>query len=352
MSIFSQIYGAVVKRRNTAYDTGNYAPYHTVLPVFSVGNITTGGTGKTPMAQYLARVLIEQAVLPAIIGRGYKRRSSGQVIVCNGTTILATADTAGDELLLHAELLGVPVIADGDRKHAAESARQLNATALIMDDGFQHRRLHRDCDILLIDRATLTETKLLPSGRLREPLQSALRAHCIVCTGGVSIEELPADILTTNVVLAEAVSSLAPLYRLADRTLHECRRIHHQAHSIIPAEHATMFAVSGIAHPHRFRSALQEYGAQSVRVVGTIEYNDHARYTPRIVHDMCKQARACNAGAIITTEKDAVKLRSFLSVFESQKIPVYVAPLELSLVRGSEAFTLLCQTIVREFRSL
>ncbi len=301
------------------------------------------------MAQYVARLLVNQVLLPAIIGRGYKRRSSGQVVVCDGVTIRATADTAGDELMLHAELLGIPVIADSERKHAAETALRYNASAIIMDDGFQHRRLHRDCDIVLIDPTTLTEPTLLPTGRLREPLQSALRAHCIVCTGGVRIEDIPHDILTTNVVLVEAQAILGALYRLYDYTLHECARMG-QSENNQPRS-KNLIAVSGIAHPKRFRQALQGYANQGVRIVGEREYVDHARYSTRMIEAICAQVRECAADGIVTTEKDAVKLRAFLPMFESREIPVYVAPLELSLVRGKEEFHALCLQTIQQFRA-
>jgi tetraacyldisaccharide 4'-kinase len=343
LSVLSRAYGAVVKRRNTAYDTGKYTPYRVSVPVMSIGNMTTGGTGKTPMAQYIARELLALGASPAIIGRGYKRKSSGQVVVCDGQHICATADSAGDELLLHAELLGIPVIADEERAKAAETAIQCNANVIIMDDGFQHRRLHRDSDIILIDRTTLDETSLLPIGRLREPIQAALRAQCIVCTGGVTINELPPSILTTNVILVEAQSQIGRVYQLQSHSLHECIRRGVTSQSNAPAQ--SVLAVSGIAHPERFRRSLHSIMSQGFRVVGEIAFADHARYTERSIQKICAMAHDVGAECIITTEKDAVKLRAFLSIFDRQHIPVYVAPLTLSMSHGADELRRHCATL-------
>lgn len=301
LAIGSRLYGAVVRRRNDRFDTLR-TPIVTVnVPVISVGNLTVGGTGKTPVVQMLVRWLQQHGYQPAVILRGYRRRSRGLVVVHDGERLCATVEQAGDEAYLHATSLQVPVVVCSSKVDAAvHAAGMLPCSVIVVDDGFQHRSLHRDVDVLLVDQATL-QGKLLPEGRLREPLSSIHRAHVILLTDP-SIDQ----------------SEVLP-YASPDAVIDHVR-----VETSVELVGTRVVVMAGIANPQRFTATVQAAGAVVVREVF---FDDHYRYSQASVQDVLHKAKA-NHASVCTTEKDSVKLEPYRELFAAANVPLHVVPIE------------------------
>jgi len=251
--------------------------------VISVGNLSLGGSGKTPVVAALARLLQERGERPVILTRGYGRRevTEGVLVVSDGQRVLEPVSRSGDEpQLLARTLSGVPVLVCADRYIAGLFAeRHFGVTVSILDDGFQHVQLERDVDLLLVSPADLDD-RVLPSGRLREPLTAAQCADAVLVPG---IDEDGAQV-------AAALG-------------------HHSAFRIVPhygalANGGRVLAFAGIARPERFFNALRSLGYDVAR---ELTFRDHHWYTARDRETIQSAARETNASLIVTTEKDAVR---------------------------------------------
>ena len=188
----SWLFGAGVRLRNLLFDTGAFTSHRAGVPVISVGNISAGGTGKTPLVELLARRLRESGARVAVLSRGYGRLTSGYQIVSNGQQLCADAISAGDEPAQMAEnLKGVVVAVDERRARGAmRIAREFRPAVIILDDGFQHRALHRDLDIVIMTAGEILGTsELLPAGYRREPWSALSRADHLVVSGWDTQEE-------------------------------------------------------------------------------------------------------------------------------------------------------------------
>ncbi len=269
------IYGAAVKTRNTLYDIGVLKAVRVPLVVVSVGNIEAGGTGKTPFTMALADELYHRGRKVAIVTRGYKGRLAGPIIV----TPQHRNEEAGDEALLMARLMKAPVIKSPDRHRGALFAYvHLGAEIIILDDGFQHRRLHRDLDIVLVSR-DITRERLLPAGRLREPASSLSRAGIIVAMKGARYDGLKAELKPSALV--------DPHGNTSDQGLLAGKRI---------------LAFCAIGRPDHFFAMLERLGA----IVERLAYQDHHCYTVNDVKEIMD--RASDKDLVLTTEKDLVKI--------------------------------------------
>lgn len=274
-----------------------------------VGNITAGGTGKTPTVIALAKLLCSQRLKIAILTRGYKRRSRDPIlVVSDGDEILSTPQEAGDEpYLITSALNGVPVIAGKDRHRSGRYAiERFGADLFILDDGYQHIRLYRDINILLIDASNpFGNGCLLPKGILREPLRAISRADCII-------------ISRANEVIGEDIESLirtynrnAPIFQASFRAT-DIRDLKGDSLGLSYIARKNLLLFSGIGNPHSFRRSIQD---NSGRIKGEIVYPDHHWYTGKDLDRIIKEARSLSVDAMVTTEKDAVRLTgmSFLS---------------------------------------
>ena len=299
--LLSLPYGAAVRARNRLFDLGVLRQDNVGCPVVSVGNLTAGGTGKTPMAIQVAGMLRDRGLRPAVLSRGYGGKSTASVlVVSDGRQTLAGADEAGDEpVLIARRLRGIPVLAGAKRTLSAAYAREnFGADVLVLDDGFQHRWIRRDLDIVLLDsRKPLGNGFLLPRGPLREPPESLERAGVVVFTRS---EDLPgpmdtglSGLLSGRLMLRTRIRPIAligidgaefPLSFLAGKRV---------------------FAFAGIARPESFRQTLEDLGAV---VAGFQALPDHHRFC---AEDLRQIERACSetgAEILLTTEKDGVKL--------------------------------------------
>jgi tetraacyldisaccharide 4'-kinase len=261
--------------------------------VISVGNLVVGGSGKTPVVAALARLLRDAGMRPAVLSRGYARRtrSDGVVVVSDGERVLVGVDSSGDEPQMLARALPrVPVLVSPDRHLAGTLAiRQFDAGVLLLDDGFQHLQLERTVDLLLASPADVAEDTL-PLGRLREPLAAARSADAVLVHGDAGVAEQLARTLGVG-----AAFTVAPRYG-ALRPL---------AAGPPAGNDGRVVAVAGIARPERFFTALREHGHEVVR---TVTFGDHHWFTRKDLDRIATVARAAGATSIVTTEKDAMRL--------------------------------------------
>jgi tetraacyldisaccharide 4'-kinase len=278
-------YGRVTQARRAWY--GRRADRRRRLhhPVISVGNLVSGGSGKTPVVAAIARMLRERGERPVILTRGYGRREhvEGVLVVSDGQRVLEPVTRSGDEpQMLARTLSGIPVLVSSDRYLAGSLAeRQLGATVSLLDDGFQHVQLERDIDLLIVSPADLQD-RVLPSGHLREPLDAARFADALLVTA--------ADDEVTEVARAlghERAFRVAPRYG-----------------DIRPTR---ALAFAGIARPERFFTALRSLGWDVAR---ELSFRDHHWFTARDLETIQRAARESGASVIVTTEKDAVRLNA------------------------------------------
>jgi tetraacyldisaccharide 4'-kinase len=322
VSALSAIYGQVARLRRSWYDHSPSRRRHLARPVISVGNLVVGGAGKTPIVAALARSLLEAGHRPAILSRGYARRraAEGVVVVGDGQRVLVGVDESGDEpqMLAHA-LPGVPVLVADDRYLAGRLAEsRFAATVLLLDDGFQHLRLARSVDLLVLAADDL-QASVLPSGPLREPLAAASAAHAVLVYG----REDDAQRIAAAVGVGEAFS-VVPHYG----SLYELGRPDVAA----ALDGRFVAALAGIARPSRFFDALRAHGFQVVR---EIAFRDHHWFTPADVARVAAETRAAGATAVVTTAKDAVRLER---VARDSSLRWLVLPMDVT-IEPAERFT-------------
>lgn len=301
------------------------------VPVVSIGNLTLGGTGKTPMVRYVTRLLLDRGLRPAIVSRGYGGKGGGKVnIVADGAKTLLSPDVAGDEPFMLAEALpGVPVLTGPERARVASHAiEKFGVNFIVMDDGFQHLALRRDLDLVLFSAGTLLGNgRVFPGGELREPLSALGRAHGFVITGVDSNNRSTVDRFQVRLQGAFPEKPVftgeylpAGIWHSSQGTfctLDEARKI-------------GVFAFAGIAKPDSFRQILRREGFS---VHGFEEFRDHHDYTAQNVATLVGAARASGALALITTEKDFVKLRPFFGEF-----PILALTIELRMEQDFDVF--------------
>ena len=262
--------------------------------VVSVGNIAFGGRGKTPTVAFIARLLLEMGERPAVISRGYGRRrvEDGVVVVSDGRRLLADLDRAGDEpLMLARELPGVPVLVCEQRAIAGAMARHtFGATALVLDDGFQHRQMARDVDVVLVTPDDL-KGRRAPFGRLRESPSALSRADVVIWVGDQSSDGDGSRFVENT--------KAGPL---RDCLVFSTNR--HPSPMSLPRG-ARVFLLAGIAGPERFTRAAVEAGFD---VAGSWMPGDHYRYTAADAARLARDVEATGAAGVLTTSKDAVRL--------------------------------------------
>lgn len=300
-------YGVGAYSRLVAYNAGILKQTRPDVPVISVGNITVGGTGKTPITIDLARRLTIAGHKVGILSRGYKRKSQAKrIIVSDGQHLLSSSFECGDEPYMMAQCLPASVVIVGaDRAENAQIAvNKFGCTALILDDGFQHFRLARTDDVVLLDyNDELENDHLLPAGRLREPLAALVRADWVVVTKvpehadqakldrihAVAAKQAPQAQVTSCRIKPAAIQAFGSDVQMPASTL----------------EGTKVFAFCGLAKPNGFFDVLRDLGAD---VVGTCAFPDHHWFTPKEVDDLRGAMEENDAEMLVTTEKDAVRL--------------------------------------------
>ena len=302
LCFISLIYRFIVRSRHILYQTGLLRSYQLSCPIVSIGNITVGGTGKTPMTIYLAQLLREYGVRPVILSRGYKsKKPGGTTVVSDETAVLLDVREAGDEAFLLAQTLpGIPIVIGPDRVASGRFAcEQFKPDILILDDGFQHFRLKRDMDIVLIDLCRgLGNGHLLPRGILREPRNALGRAQIIIFTKqtgegeGQSLKQL-----------IKAENPHTPTFNtryqvLALKEFYTDKRIDPQQ-----IKGQRILALSGIGNPLYFSFLLKQAG---LTVAEELTLPDHHDYTAKDASELHKHL--ARVDYIVTTAKDSCKM--------------------------------------------
>ncbi|HMD77180.1 MAG TPA: tetraacyldisaccharide 4'-kinase [Terracidiphilus sp.] len=313
---FTPFYAAGLALRKLCIENGWEPVRRLRWPVVSIGNLSTGGSGKTPLTIALAKALTRRVLRVDVLSRGYGRQSRHAARVDPE----GAAENFGDEPLLMALETGVPVYVAGQRYEAgllAEVERSADSRfgLHLLDDGFQHRQLHRDVDVLLLNRRDLTDS-LLPAGNLREPLKAARRATIIAIP---TPDESPSDASELETALRNW-GWQGPIWRL-------------HRNMEIPPVTGSVVAFCGIARPEQFFFGLETAG---LHIAARIVFPDHHLYTARNLDRVVTAARRTGATALITTEKDSVRLGKLSSAFP-ESLPLKTARLRIEIEHENEA---------------
>ncbi len=337
----AKLYELAVSARIAAYERGFLKTYRLNAPVISVGNLTVGGTGKTPCVAFIARALRDAGHRVAILSRGYKRETRGRVEVSTENEILCSPREAGDEPYLLAQSCpGVRVVVDEDRYAAGQWLEgQAPVSVFLLDDAFQHLRLARDLNLLLVDATeALAKAKMLPFGRLREPLAGLRRADAVICTRS----DQPFD----RAPLVETIENYARPNTPVCFAHHEMTGLRllggQQIVSLAEFAPKRVVAVSGIAKPDRFNQDLQRAGMQ---IVLRQDFEDHHRYTAEEFTRIRRDAQSAKAEAIIVTEKDAANLST--ETIRQSLLPIYAAQIEFRCSEDAQLKKMLLDAAVR-----
>lgn len=337
----SILYGAVTRARLALYRAGVLVTQQISVPVISVGNITTGGTGKTPLVSWLARQLANSGHGVCILTRGYGRSDpSRQVIVSDGQRLLADVSASGDEPRLLAESLlhTAAVISNADRVSAANWAiEHLNSNVMVLDDAFQHLAIARDLNLVTIDSTNPWGGRfLLPRGRLREPLTGLSRADAIIVTRAnlnSKIDSLREELVQLGQGLPVILSQMSTTRIVSLGSSND--DMDQEVVSPLPIQPVLAFCALG--NPDSF---FQHVAGDGHEVAKTVSFRDHYPYTQSDVDELCRIARACGAQSMVTTAKDAVKLRELR--FD---VPCFVVEIDMKFDDEKKVIELVNQAI-------
>ncbi len=339
--IFSLVYANLVNLKLIGYKTGLLKRESLGCYVISLGNITVGGTGKTPTAQRLAREIRDMGYRVVILNRGYRAKWHGDVgIVSDGEKLHMDAAEAGDEAYMLAKHLpNVPVLIGAERAVTGRYAMEhFGAEVAILDDGYQHWQLNRDLDILLVDAVNVFGNGyLLPRGTLRESMSHISRADVCLMTKVDQAAEGSREYIRDTVhrynekaKIVESIHQPRCFILLSDWYVNiACAGVPVEE---IQGKHVV--AVSAIGNPASFEQTLSDLGAV---IIESLRYPDHHDYTIREMQDVLQQAEVQGAEAIVITEKDAVKIPAEVAK-EAWKIPIYVICVEVTFQQGADEF--------------
>lgn len=339
LAFLSRIYGSVIRFRLFMYRHRFFRKVILGCPVISVGNITVGGTGKTPVVEMLAKALTKGGRKVAILSRGYKKKGGffkkkGQTknsfeVVSDGKVIYMNSKEAGDEpYMLAKNVDGVSVLVDKNRIRSGTYAIQnLNADVLLLDDGFQYLPMHKTHEILLVDCTNpFGYRHLLPRGLLREPCKEISRANFVFLTKAEKVDSTQG--------LRDEIKNLAPGTEILE-CIHDPKYLMNvstgKTVALESLKSKQISALSAIAVPDGFEDTLKRLGAD---VQLSFRFRDHHRFTRRELKDVVAQTRARGITTIVTTEKDAVRIPSF----NFEGIELLYLRVEIKLIKGASDF--------------
>ena len=297
--LLSWLYGLTIWIRNGLFNVGLFTSISFDIPIISVGNITMGGAGKTPMVIFLAKLLERSGYKPGIVSRGYRRNSKGLVIVHDGKSLLTDVNNAGDEpYLMGKELNTIPVIVSKNRiAGIRELLNNFSVEIVILDDAFQHRKAGRIMDVVMISAYDkLIDYHLIPWGKLREPLRNLNRAQCIIYTNTKQFQNPPQhnnlNAYYTNPPIA---SIMQPTLMKIDNTGY---------HKSLPVNEP-VFVFCGISNPNSFIQTVKDVG---LKIVGVKKFGDHKKYSAKTIQELSALIKSNKCRVVVTTEKDIVKM--------------------------------------------
>lgn len=323
------LYWLPVRLRNLFFDLGIFPSKKVAARIVSVGNITVGGAGKTPMSIYVLKTLQAMQKRVAVLSRGYGRESEGYVLVSDGKQIVAGVDEAGDEMYLTALECQCPAAVCEKRVEGAEKLIEaFHPDVIVLDDAFQHRWIARDADIVLFDQRFLTRTNRLrklplPTGSLRESFGMLKRADCIVINRKFAKKEDALERIQQYIAgkaVFHAYYRAVGFVDVRNGRMYESKDFQGQV----------SLAVCGIAFPHSFFNALDSAGISHEH---RLLFVDHKRYSIEEVQRIRKEFYAKNCYSVVTTQKDAVKLMQFKK--ELDDIDIYYLKIELVIEEES-----------------
>ena len=325
MELLAYLYHLITNFRNKLYDKQIFKSKKVEdIEIFCVGNITVGGTGKTPTVQYLVQKFLDEGKKVAIVSRGYKgKRKIDPMIVSDGKNIFATTKESGDEPLLHALNTKVPIIVGRDRYSACILAKEkFDIDTIILDDGYQHRKLKRDCNIVLIDATNpFGGGRLLPLGTLREDLKQLKRANEFIITKADLVDDREIKKIKKYLSKYKKNISVAKYGVVSLKDLKGDRK------PLFWVNKKKVLLFSGLANPLNFeKTVISLMPSETDR----IDFLDHHNFKERDFRKIIKRADEMKADFIITTEKDIVKLP------QSFHMPrTYVLKVELTMLEDN-----------------
>jgi tetraacyldisaccharide 4'-kinase len=323
------LYGLIIRCRHWCYRQGWITPKRLPCRVVSVGNLTVGGTGKTPVVMFLAQRLLAKGQRVAILSRGYRRTSSVPcLLVSDGTQILAGPSESGDEPFLMARRCPQAIVAVGaDRVALGRWVLERHAVDyIILDDGFQHRALHRDVDLALLDATDAAGLDaLFPAGRLREPLQELDRASAVLITRADSRQEVEAIHSRLRATAYPPENVIEVIFRPESLVA----VLSGEPQAIEWAREKKAWLVSGIGNSRSFRRSAESIGFE---IVGETVLADHHRYSRAEIVQIRSELQTSGSAMVLTTEKDGGKLAPLLMPDD----PWWMLRLGTEVVRGEE----------------
>ena len=301
------------------------------VPVISVGNITTGGTGKTPVVESIARLMEDEKLRCAIVSRGYRRATRGLVEVSDGAKVKASSQDAGDEAYqLATRLPGTIVVVDEDRLRGAQHAVRLGASVIVLDDGFQHRRLHRDLDIVCMDVSyPAFRMPMLPAGYRRDTLSSLVRADVVLVTIVSTTDNL--DKLRSTLSRYSKAKVFTSQYKVLSFRRAKTRF----SVDLAGVKGKQAVAFCGIGQPDSFRKSLEGLG---LRINALMAFSDHHSYTDEDLRSVLSEQERSKAEYIVTTEKDLARLASNRFIVDH---PVFYIEMEMKIDQEKEWIALM-----------
>ena len=326
LKILTWLYWAGYQIRNGLYKSGMIKPDKTGIPVISVGNLTWGGTGKTSFVIYLASRLEKMGKRVVILTRGYGRKTKTQIVLDKRSLSIQKWQACGDEpYLICQSLQDTAVMVNSKRVRAAEWAkRKLQPDVFILDDGFQHRKLYRDLDLVLIDGGNpFGNGNLIPSGSLREPPKAIKRGNLVVLTKITDRNEArKAEATIKNLTYSPVIHSRHKLLSVVE--LKSNRQV-----TLESIQGKKTLAFCGIGNPESFYRQLEE---NRLRIVKKARFPDHYNYETLDLFTLEKEALKAGADYLATTAKDGLKISSDLQL----KIPVLIFEIEVEIISGEE----------------
>lgn len=349
LHVLSWFYGGIIWITLAMYRLGILQQYKLPCRVFCLGNITVGGTGKTPTAQRLAAVIRDMGYRVVVLNRGYRSSWRDEIgLVSDGRNICMTVQEAGDEAYLLAKNLpGVPVVIGKNRSvTGAFAVKELQAQVIILDDGYQHWQLARDLDIVLIDTVNMFGNKyLLPRGTLREPLANLDRGHVFLLTKVDQSEPGARDQVketltryNDHALVLESVHQPQYFIEIADWYKDV------QSNQIPLDQLAThkVFAFSAIGNPSSFEQTVRSVGLD---LAAAKRFQDHHDYSMLEMQELLQKAGECGAQALITTEKDAVKIPPEF-VHSHRPLPMYILGIEVQILGDANELSQLIHRVL------
>lgn len=316
-------YAFIVALRNFLFDKGFFKSRKTGAKVISVGNLTVGGSGKTPLTVYLSNLLNGKKRKVGVLSRGYGRKTKGYILVSNGKEIKTAVEDCGDEIYLTVMECNVPAAVSEDRVKGADAfIKDTSVDTIVLDDAFQHRWIYRDLDLLIMEQKFLLCTEkfnctLLPTGNLREGFDSVKRADAIILNRKFSEKcEIPVRFneYFENKKIFTAHYKSVGFFDV-------------KTHSFYPISDFAgqkSLVVCGIANPYSFLNALKQ---NNISTLDNLLFKDHKKYCGKEVQKIRKEFYSVNAHSVITTHKDAVKLAQFSDQLDD--IDIYYLKIEM-----------------------